>query len=232
MNVEILALGAHPDDVELGIGGLIRKFASRGQSVGILDLTRGEMGSRGSVEERATEAADAAAILGVTHRANAGLPDGGLRDTQEQRMEVVRWLRRFRPQVLFAPMRDDRHPDHHTAHFLAREANYLAGLAKIATDAAPWRAPKIYFYHPYTEETMPALLVDISDQFECKCEALRAHRSQFFNPAYEGRATFISSPEFWESIATRAAYWGGRAGVRYAEALYAPGPVACDLPPM
>jgi LmbE family N-acetylglucosaminyl deacetylase len=129
-------------------------------------------------------------------------------------------------------MHDDRHPDHHTAHFLAREANYLAGLSKIESDADPWRTPRVYYYHPYTEETMPAMLVDVSDHFERKCASLRAHASQFFNPDYEGRKTHISSPEFWESITTRAAYWGSRAGVKYAEALYAPGPVVCDLPPL
>lgn len=230
MTVDILAVGAHPDDVELGVGGLVRKLARRGLRVGILDLSRGELSSRGTVEERVDESRRAAEILGVERRVCAGLPDGEICNTQEQQRRVIPFLRELRPRVLVAPMRGDRHPDHAAAHALVRDANYFSGLGRI-DGLEPYRAPRVYFYHPYFEEAMPAFIVDITDDFDAKMESLRAHASQFFNPAYEGRQTFISTASFWDSIQVRAAYWGSRAGVRYGEALYADGPVLIDVPP-
>ncbi len=231
MNVDVLAVGAHPDDVELGVGGLLHKLTQRGLNVAILDLTRGEMSSRGTVEERASEAARGAAILGVAQRENAELPDGGVANTREQQSRVIPFIRRFRPRVLLATMDSDRHPDHRAAHALVRDAAYFSGLKRIETDAEPYRPLVIYYYHPYFEDGTPPLIVDISEHFEVKLEALRAHASQFFNPSYEGAPTFISTSSFWESIRTRAAYWGTRINSAYGEALYAPGPVALDIPP-
>lgn len=231
MTVDVLAVGAHPDDVELGVGGLVHKLAQHGRTVGILDLTHGEMGTRGSVEERAAEAANAARILGVTRRENAGLPDGALANTHEQQLRVIPYLRSFRPKILIAPMNGDRHPDHRAAHELVRDAAYFAGLAKIKTDHEPFRPQRVYCYHPYNEDQPPQLIVDISEHFEAKLEALRAHASQFHNPDYPGKSTWISSEAFWESIRIRAAYWGGRIRAAYGEPLYADGPVGVSLPP-
>lgn len=230
--VDVLAVGAHPDDVELGVGGLLRKLAGRGYTTGILDLTRGEMSTRGSVEERAVEAANAARILGVARRENAGLPDGGLSNIPEHRHTVVRWLRSFRPRVLLIPMAGDRHPDHNATHDLARDAAYLSGLAKIDTREEAHRPERIYAYYPYFDGmTPPTFIVDVSGEFEDKLAALRAHASQFHNPDYEGKATFISSAAFWDGITTRAEYWGRRIGVKYGEPLWAEGPVAVDILP-
>ncbi len=229
MTVDVLAVGAHPDDVELGVGGLIHKLTQRGHSVAILDLTRGEMSSRGTVEERAKEAAAAAKILGLAERCNAGLPDGGVANTHEQQLEVIPFVRRFRPKVLLATMDHDRHPDHRAAHHLVRDAAYFSGLSRIVTGEPPYRPPATYYFHPYQEHDMPGMIVDISDHFEVKLEALRAHASQFFNPAYDGPATHISSQAFWDSIRTRAAYWGSRIGVEYGEALYTDGPAGIDI---
>lgn len=229
--VDVLAVGAHPDDVELGIGGLVCKLAQQGYRVGILDLTRGEMSSRGTVDERAREAANAARILGVACRENAGLPDGAVANTTEQQRAVIPFIRALRPRVLLAPMDDDRHPDHRAAHAVVRDAAYFAGLARIDTGHEPYRPPVQYYYHPYYEASVPQMIVDISEQFDAKIESLRAHASQFYNPAYEGRATYISSPTFWESIKVRAAYWGARINVSYGEPLYAEGPIRIALPP-
>jgi len=229
--VDVMAVGAHPDDVELGAGGLLHKLARLGHRTAILDLTRGEMGSRGSVEERMAEAQAAAAILGVVRRANAGLPDSALSNTHEFRLRVIPFIRAFRPQIVLAPMDNDRHPDHSAAHHLVRDAAYFAGLTRIDTEQEPHRPPIIYFYHPYREEGMPSLIVDVSDDFEAKLEALRAHASQFFNPAYVGPETHISGKAFWESIQTRAAYWGSRIGASYGEAFYAEGSIGVGLLP-
>jgi bacillithiol biosynthesis deacetylase BshB1 len=231
VNVDVLAVGAHPDDVELGVGGLLRKLTRRGVRVAILDLTRGEMSSRGTVEERAKEAARGAEILGVSQRENAGLPDGAVANINDQQLRVIPYIRRFRPRILLATMENDRHPDHSAAHALVRDAAYFSGLSKIETDAAPYRPPTIYYYHPYYEDKNPPMIVDISDYFDVKIEALRAHASQFYNPAYIGAPTHISTESFWESIRTRAAYWGMRVGAAYGEPLYSLGPVGLDIPP-
>jgi bacillithiol biosynthesis deacetylase BshB1 len=230
VTVDVLAIGAHPDDVDLGVGGLVRKLHERGHRVGILDLTRGEMGSRGTVEERDVEAQQAGNILGAVVRENAGLPDGGLADTEAQRAVLIPLLRRFRPRILIAPMSEDRHPDHHAAHELVRAANYYAGLAKVEAKGEPHRAETLYYYRVYGDAA-PALVVDISEQFDTKLEALRAFASQLHNPAYEGPETYVASEAFWDSIRTKAAYWGGQFSVPYGEALYADGVVGVDLPP-
>lgn len=231
MNVDIMAIGAHPDDVELGVGGMLHKLARNGYRIAILDLTRGEMSTRGTVEERLGEAADAAQILGISLRENAGLPDGALANTTEQQRTVIPYLRRFRPQLILAPMAVDRHPDHSAAHALIRDANFFAGLQRIETGQERYRAPSIFYYFPYGDMEMPTFIVDISEDFEAKQAALKAHASQFFNPKYLATPTQISSEKFWNSIQTRAAYWGTRIGVEYGEALYADGPVAVDLLP-
>lgn len=231
-SVTVLAIGAHPDDVELGVGGILLTVAAQGHSTAVLDLTRGEAGSRGSVEERAVEAATAADALGLQARENAHLPDGGLADTIEQREAVARLIRRLRPSIILSHAPHDRHPDHHAAHDLVRNANFTAGVSTFKTEDEPHRASRLYFYHPYSEvDTPPDLVVDISAQFERKIEVLHAYRSQFHNPEYDGPATWVSSARFWESIRTRAAHWGSMIGVDYGEPLYINGPLAAKTLP-
>jgi bacillithiol biosynthesis deacetylase BshB1 len=230
MNVDVLCIGAHPDDVEVGIGGLVRNMTLAEYRVGILDLTRGEMASRGSIEDRAAESAEAARILGVTRRENAGLPDGALANTRETQGTLVPILRFFRAKVLIVPHNDDRHPDHSVAHDLVRDANYFAGLAKIE-GGTPHRASTLYYYRVYRDPAIPDMVVDVTQTFETKLEALRAYRTQFFNPGYEGEATYVSSEEFWESIRSRALYWGSRIGTTYGEPLYTREPIRVALPP-
>lgn len=232
MTVDVLAIGAHPDDADLGVGGLLCKVAATGRRAAILDLTAGELGSRGTVEERAAEAAEAARLLGVCERRNAGLPDGGVANTPEQRLAVIRAIRALRPKVLLAPMTPDRHPDHTAAHDLVRDANFFAGVHGIETGQPAYRADAIYYYHAYEDfGPEPTRVVDISGVFAQKLEAVRAFRSQFYNPDYPGPETLVASKAFWERIAVRAAYWGGRVGVSHGEPLHGTMPVALDLPP-
>ncbi len=223
--LDILAFGAHPDDVELGIGGLLAKLVCKGLKVGIVDLTRGEMGSRGTVEERQEEAKNAGDILGIAIRENLCLKDSEIFNTKEQRIPVIEVIRKYRPKIIFATMSEDRHPDHHHAHYLVREANYFAGLYKIETEYEPYRCPNILYYYPYYDSRTPTFIADISDFFEMKIKALQAHRSQFYNPEYSGNDTIISSERFWQSIRDRCAYWGSRIQVAYGEAIHSIEPI-------
>ncbi len=231
MNVDVLAVGAHPDDVEAGAGGVVAKLIKNGRRVAILDLSRGELASRGSPEERAAEAAEAARILGVAERANAALPDGAIANSTEQQRVVVPHIRRFRPQAILAPMDGDRHPDHGAARSLVRDANFLSGLARIPGGEAPWRASTVFHYRVHGKADPPQLVIDITREFETKLAAMGAYASQFHNPGYNGPPTYVASPEFWESIRVRAAYWGSLIGVQYGEPLFSDGPLALDLPP-
>jgi bacillithiol biosynthesis deacetylase BshB1 len=231
MKVDVLAIGPHPDDVELGIGALIHKLGQRGYKTAILDLTEGEMATRGIVAERREEAAAAAKILGVATRQNACLPDGGVANTLKQRETVVRQIRDFTPGLILAPMSQDRHPDHEAAHSLARDAGHLAGLANFDTGQPCHRISQIYYYRVYGDPTPPSMVVDVSDHFDVKLAAMKAHASQLYNPDYEAEETFVSSKAFWNSIETKAAYWGQTIGARYGEPLYALNQLAVEMPP-
>jgi bacillithiol biosynthesis deacetylase BshB1 len=231
VTVDVVAIGPHPDDVEVGIGALVHKLVHRGFKVAILDLTAGELGSRGTAAEREKESEAAAEILGVVARKNVGLPDSGLENADEQRRAIVPFLREWRPSLILASMSDDRHPDHEAAHVLVRDANYISGLAKIETRQEPHRAPHLMYYRVYKDPSPPQCVIDVSAHFEKQIEALQAHRSQFYNPSYEGPQTYVSSKSFWEGIRLRAAYWGSRIGTEYATPLYATSPIIMDLPP-
>ncbi|MFP6583413.1 MAG: bacillithiol biosynthesis deacetylase BshB1 [Candidatus Hydrogenedentota bacterium] len=226
MSVDVLAIGAHPDDVELGVGGTLLRLAEDGYRVGILDLTLGELSSRGTIEERMKEAQDASERLQVSIRHNAELPDGGLQNTPEQRLEVIPFIRMLKPKILLLHRKNDRHPDHRIASELARDANFFAGVSSIVTEEAPYRADHVYYYNPYTDDqTPPQVVMDISPVFAQKMDALSAYHSQFHNPNYAGAETLVASESFWAGIEKRAAYWGNRIGVEYGEPLYREGPM-------
>lgn len=232
MSIDVLVVGAHPDDADLGLGGLLCKLSQAGKSTAILDLTEGELSSRGTVAERQVEAAESARILGLSSRLNAQLPDGGIANTLEQRRIVVEFIRQLRPRVLIAPRRPDRHPDHEAAHDLVKDAHFFSGVHGLKTESPAWRAPSLYGYTAYFEGAAPPThVVDISTVFEQKLEALRAFRSQFHNVDYDGPETLVASSQFWDAITTRAAYWGNTIGVRYGEPLYGTLPLAMNLPP-
>lgn len=218
MPLDILAFGAHPDDVELHIGGTLAKMAAAGYAVGVVDLTRGELGTRGTPEVRAREAKAAAKILGLRLRENLGLPDGGVQVTAASRLKVIAALRRHRPMLVLAPHWDEAHPDHAHAGKLVAEASHHAGLAKIKTGLERFR-PKAILYYMIPPFVRPTFIVDVSAHIEQREAAIRAHRSQLFDP---GRApdTYLSQPDFLDRVNAVVTYYGTIIGRAKGEAFF------------
>jgi bacillithiol biosynthesis deacetylase BshB1 len=212
---DILAIAAHRDDVEQTCGGTLLKMAERGYCTAILDLTQGEMGTRGTVEDRAREADEAARILKAGWRQALDIPDGRVENTYENRLKVARVIRQLRPRVLILPYWQARHPDHATAGVLGYEASFLAGLAKLDLGALPHRPFKIIYASLYAD-VRPTFVVDISEQFETRFASLMAYRSQYEDQA-AGSGLFPRKAEIRERIAAMAGYYGLLAGVQYAE---------------
>jgi bacillithiol biosynthesis deacetylase BshB1 len=212
---DILAIAAHRDDIEQTCGGTLLKMAERGYRTAVLDLTQGEMGTRGTVEDRAREANEAARILNVGWRQALDIPDGRVENTYENRLKVARVIRQLRPRVLILPYWQARHPDHATASPLGYEAAFLAGLTKLDLDAAPHRPFKIIYASLYAD-VRPTFVVDISAQFETRFSSLMAYRSQYADQA-AGSGLFPKQAEIRERISAMAGYYGLLAGVQYAE---------------
>ncbi len=212
---DILAIAAHRDDVEQTCAGTLMKMQSLGLTTGILDLTRGEGGTRGTAEGREREAGEAARILGVAWRSALDIPDGRVENSYENRLKVVQVLRELRPRVVILPYWQGRHPDHYTASILGYEACFLSGLAKVDTGSAPHRPYKILYASLYAD-VRPTFVVDIGDFIEERFAALMAYRSQYASqPA--GAALFVPEEEIRERTFALARYYGLLAGVRYAE---------------
>ncbi len=221
MKVDILAVGAHPDDVELSCGGTLAKMIDEGKTVAILDLTAGEMGTRGTDLTRAQEASDASKILGVSARENLGFPDGFLLNTQEYQLEIVKMIRKYQPEIVIANAIDDRHPDHAKAAKLVSDACFLAGLVKIKTEQngaeqTQWR-PKHIFHYIQWKHIVPDFVIDITDYLPQKLEACMAYKTQFYNPDSAEPVTPIATKDFLESLTYRAQDLGRLSGVDYAE---------------
>ena len=224
MKLDILAIGVHPDDVELGCSGTLINERRSGKSIGVIDLTRGELGTRGTAETRAREAARAGEIMGVSVRENLGMCDGFFRNDEEHQRLLIASIRRYRPEIVIGNILDDRHPDHGRAGRLIADACFLAGLSKIETldaDAQPqsrWR-PKHLLHYLQDWYHEPDLLVDISDSFEERMESIKAYSTQFHTApsGSEGPQTYISTPDFLDSVVARARLLGKRIGVKYAE---------------
>lgn len=214
--VDVLAVGAHPDDVELGCGGTLAALVRSGLTVGVLDLTRGEMGTRGTPQVRCAEAAEAARILGALFRETLDLGDGGLRTDREAELAVVDVVRRRRPRLVLAPLPSDRHPDHVRAGRLATDAAFYAGLRALAT-GSPAHRPQQVVYYPSTFVSELSFLVDVSAVFETKLAAIRAFRSQFYDPESAEPETFISSRAFLDGVVARARAFGRLSNVAHAE---------------
>jgi len=212
---DVLAIAAHRDDVEQTCGGTLLRLASLGVSTAILDLTRGEAGTRGSAEERAAEAAAAARILGVGWREALDIPDGRVENTWENRLKIVAALRRVRPRVVILPYWAGRHPDHYNSATLGYEACFLSGLAKIDTGTAPHRPFKIVYASLYAD-VRPSFVVDITPYIEDRHRALMAYQSQYANQA-AGSGLFVPEEEIRERTLAEARHYGLLAGVRYAE---------------
>ncbi len=222
MKLDLLAIAAHPDDVELTCGGTLIKMAQRGYKVGILDLTEGEMGTRGSAETRRREAAAAARILGVHHRENLGLPDARLEVCKEYKLAVARKIRALRPHTLILPYWEGRHPDHYNAAKLAYEGCFVAGLKRLALEGEAFRPFKVLYSTVYYPPVRPTFVVDISQQFERRKRAILAYASQFKRPRRErvshGRArVHLPLDQLEQEVHLIARYYGQMIGVKYAE---------------
>lgn len=219
--VDILAIGAHPDDVELGCGGTLAKMIAEGKTVAIVDLTQGELGTRGTNFTRAEEAAKASEILGISYRENLRMKDGFIQNTEEYQMKLVKVIRKYQPEIVLANAVDDRHPDHAKASKLVSDACFLAGLVKIETTAegerqVAWRPKQIFNYIQW-KPVPPQFVVDISDFMDKKIEACLAYKTQFYDPESKEPMTPIATKDFLESLTYRAQDLGRLSGVVYAE---------------
>ncbi|MGZ5284913.1 MAG: bacillithiol biosynthesis deacetylase BshB1 [Kaistella sp.] len=221
MKVDILAIGAHPDDVELGCGGTLAKLISEGKTVAVVDLTQGELGTRGTNITRAEEAAEASQILGISARENLKMKDGFILNTEEYQLQIVKMIRKYQPEIVFANAIEDRHPDHAKASKLVSDACFLSGLIKIETqldgeDQKQWR-PKQVFHYIQWKNITPDFVVDISDFMDKKIEACLAYKTQFYDPDSKEPMTPIATKDFLESLTYRAQDLGRLSGVAYAE---------------
>lgn len=221
MKVDILAIGAHPDDVELGCGGTLYKLIKSGKSVAIVDLTKGELGTRGTDETRKIEAAEASKILGISYRENLGMKDGFFQNDKEHQLQVVKMIRKYRPEILFCNAIEDRHPDHGKGSKLVSDACFLAGLRKIETiyedeNQEIWR-PKQVFHYIQWKDLAPDFVVDISQEMDKKIEACLAYKTQFYDPNSKEPITPIATKDFLESLTYRAQNLGRLSGVDFAE---------------
>ncbi len=222
MKLDVLAIGAHPDDVELGCSGLLIKEVQRGKKVGIIDLTQGELGTRGTIETRYEEAAEAAKIMGVHARENLKMRDGFFVNDEAHQLQLISVLRKYKPEVVIGNILEDRHPDHGKAGKLIYDVCFLSGLKQIKTtdeegnDQDKWR-PKYLFEYIQDRFYEPNMIVDISDVWEQRMKAVAAYTTQFHGSDSSQPQTYISSPEFMDAIVSRARLLGKRIGVSFAE---------------
>ncbi|MDR6783465.1 bacillithiol biosynthesis deacetylase BshB1 [Pedobacter africanus] len=221
MKLDILVLAVHPDDAELGCSGTIVKHIALGKKVGIIDFTRGELGTRGTAAIRDIEAADSAKIMGLQARENLKFRDGFFANDETHQLEVVKIIRKYQPEIVLTNALHDRHPDHGRAGDLANDACFLSGLAKITTELdgaaqMSWR-PRLILQYIQDRYIKPDIIVDITPYFETKIAAIKAFKTQFFNPDLDEPDTYISSPEFFESVIGRAREFGKIVGATYAE---------------
>ena len=220
MKLDILVFGAHPDDIELGCGGTIIKEVQRGKKVGIIDLTRGELGTRGTAKSRDNEAKKAIEIMRVAIRENMNFKDGFFQDNEEHKLSLIKRIRKYRPEIVITNALSDRHPDHPRGSQITIDACFLAGLEKIETGQKIWRPKAIYHYIQFNNMT-PDIVVDISEQIDLKIEAVKAYKTQFYNPESKESETIISSEDFLESVRYRAKDLGRQSGCAYAEGFIA-----------
>jgi N-acetylglucosamine malate deacetylase 1 len=222
--VDLLAFGPHPDDIEIGIGGTIAMHAHRGVRVGLCDLTAGEMGSNGTVEERLSEAEAAGKILGASWRHNLRLPDRSIGSDAAHSRTIAALVRRARPRAVAIPYWQDRHPDHVASSHLLTEAIFNAGLRRYEAGEDPWK-PEWVCYYFINDAATPSFLIDVSEAYEIKRAALACHASQFTPPATSAVATRLTSPRFAQLIESRDAQFGALAGVTFAEGFVVKEPV-------
>jgi N-acetylglucosamine malate deacetylase 1 len=233
MTLDVIIFAAHPDDAEITMGGTIAKFVDNNLKVGIIDLTRGELSSRGTVEIRQMEAERAAAILKVAVRENLQLPDGAISRNKVNLMKIIMIIRQYKPKIVFAPYFNDRHPDHMDTSILIKEAMFASGLEKIKTyhydiPQETYRPHKLFYYmQTYTFE--PSFIVDITGYHNIKMEAVRAYSTQFYDSKSREPQTFISRPEFIQYVESRSLFYGFQIGKQYGEPFYSEEKIELDL---
>ena len=224
MSIDLLVFGPHPDDIEIGLGGTVARHTAAGHRVGLCDLTRGELSSNGTPEQRQAEAAAAADVLGALWRENLGWPDGGIEPTAAIIQSAVDIIRRHRPRTIAIPHWDDRHPDHIAASQVLRNAIFKSGLRRYAAGADPWRPDWVCYYF-INDSTAPSFVVDVSEHYHRKREALECYRSQFA-PAEAGAvATRLTAATFRQLVESRDAQYGALAGVAFAEGIVVREPI-------
>jgi len=220
MKLDILVFGAHPDDVELGCGGTVIKEINAGKKVGIIDLTRGELGTRGNVDARNSETKLASEIMGIIVRENMDFKDGFFKDDEAHKLALIKKIRKYQPEIVITNAVSDRHPDHGRGSQITVDSCFLSGLEKIDTGQQIWRPRAIYHYIQFNHLT-PDLVVDISEEMEVKLKAVKAYSTQFFNAESKETETMISSKSFLDSISYRAKDLGRQSNCEYAEGFLA-----------
>ena len=216
--VDLLAIGPHPDDIEIGIGGIVAKHAALGHRVGLCDLTAGEMGSNGTVEERLAEAEAARAVLGAVWRVNLRLPDRAIGSSTDHQRNVASLVRSARPRVVAIPYWSDRHPDHVAASHLLTEGVFSAGLRRFAADGEAWKPESICYYF-INDMAVPSFVIDVSEHYDTKRRALACHVTQFQPSQPDAVATRLTSERFRQLVESRDAQFGAVAGVAFAEGI-------------
>ena len=222
MKLDVLAIGVHPDDVELGCSGTLIKEVKRGKKAGVIDLTQGELGTRGTIETRFQEAEEAARIMGVSVRENLKMRDGFFQNDEAHQLQLIQTIRKYQPEIIIGNILEDRHPDHGRAGQLIYDACFLSGLKQVKTnneegrEQEKWR-PKQLLHYLQDRFYEPDVIIDITEVWEQRLQSIKAYKTQFHNPGSNEDETYISSPEFLESIIARARLLGKRIGVRFAE---------------
>lgn len=221
MKLNILAFGVHPDDVELGCAGVLLNHIQRGEKVGIIDLTLGEMGTRGTPEIRLQEATDAAKIIGASIRENLQLSDCFFENNKAAKLQVIEVIRKYQPDIVICNALTDRHPDHGRSNQLVEDACFLSGLVKVETESnkikqLPWR-PKLVLHYIQDRYIKPDIVVDVTDVWETRMASIQAHKSQLYNPDSNEPETYIASKAFFDNISARAMEFGRPCGFKYAE---------------
>jgi N-acetylglucosamine malate deacetylase 1 len=222
MKLDVLAIGVHPDDVELGCSGTLIKEVKRGKKTGVIDLTQGELGTRGTIETRFQEAEEAAKIMGVSVRENLKMRDGFFQNDEANQLQLIQAIRKYQPEIIIGNILEDRHPDHGRAGQLIYDACFLSGLKRVKTkdeegrEQEKWR-PKQLLHYLQDRFYEPDVIIDITEVWEQRLQSIKAYKTQFHNPGSNEDETYISSPEFLESIIARARLLGKRIGVQFAE---------------
>lgn len=230
IKLDVLFIGAHPDDIELTSAGTLLKLVNNGYKCGIIDLTLGELSTGGNLSQRKKETLKATKILGIKIRENLSLPDGDIQNNQKNRLRLIRLIRKYQPEIIFAPYPFDRHPDHINASILIKESVYFSGLVKLKIDdTIPYR-PKRVFYFSHAYDIPISFIVDITDTFKTKLKSIKAYTSQFYNPRIKTKQkTYINSKLFLKNIETKARFFGFKIGVEFGEPFYTFEPLNMEI---